>query len=135
MRTLIVSIAAVFALSACATPAAAPPEASVTAGDEDAPQASIPFADLGGIRNWRAGPENSLLIEGNTGHWYRATFFSRCTGLRFADVIALESRPSSTVDRFSSVIVDGQRCAFRTLVEIPDPDEAAPAAQTPPVGS
>ncbi|MBI1251192.1 MAG: hypothetical protein GC189_06955 [Alphaproteobacteria bacterium] len=116
--------AAAFALSACATPAPQSDEPSIADTDAQAEQASIPFADFGGIRDWRAGPENSLLIEGRTGHWYRATFFQNCTGLRFADVLAIDQGPGNRVDRFSSVIVDGRRCNFRTLVEIPDPDAA-----------
>jgi hypothetical protein len=51
--------------------------------------------------------------------------------LRFADVIAVESRPATTIDRFSSVYVDGRRCPFRSLIEIQPPGEAEAAAAQP----
>jgi hypothetical protein len=95
------------------------------------PQASIPFADLGGIRNFRPGPDrNTLLLESQHRRWYLATFFGSCTEAQYAETIGVITNHAGSVDRFSGIIVDGRRCPFRSLVEVPDPDaRPAPAAQ------
>jgi hypothetical protein len=38
---------------------------------------SIPFADHGGIRDWRADGDRSMWIEGRNGQWYYAELFGR----------------------------------------------------------
>ena len=76
---------------------------------------AIHFADLGGIKDWRSGRDGELLIEGRNGNWYRATFFGPCYELKFVDTIAFVTDSSGDLDRFSSVLVDGHRCWFRSF--------------------
>lgn len=103
---------------ACALPLAA------TASDD----ARIPFANLGGIQDWRAADDDTLYIQGRTDQWYRAELLGPCVGLDFATTIGFEVQPTGTFDEFSSVIVDGRRCALRTFVEVAGPpDESARA--------
>jgi hypothetical protein len=128
IRALALSIA-LFA-AACATTDGSQPTAP------SAPEASIPFADFGGIRSFRPGPDDTLLLEGTTGRWYQATFFGPCHDVPYAEQIGVISGPGGRVDRFSGIIVRGQTCRFRSLVEIPDPDarpaDAPAEAQAPP---
>tara|TARA_R110000787_G_scaffold27087_3_gene75393 strand:- start:4218 stop:4607 length:390 start_codon:yes stop_codon:yes gene_type:complete len=87
--------------------------------------AVIRFADLGGIENWRAEGDRTLLIEGHNKQWYKADMMGPCTGLGFANTIGFVADPMGNVDRFSSVYVDGQRCYFRTFEKTDAPAKDA----------
>jgi hypothetical protein len=104
--TLLAALAAVFTMTAQSTPAPAP-----TA------EAAIPFANDGGIRDWQADGEDTLYIQDRSGAWYRATMFARCHNLRFSTALGFETRGMNIFDRFSSVVVDGRRCALSSLVK------------------
>lgn len=92
-----------------------------TAAAQD--RAVIRFADYGGIENWRAGRDGSLLIEARNGNWYRATFHGSCHDLKFAQRIGFVTDVVGNLDKFSSILVDGRRCWFRSFEQIPDPDD------------
>jgi hypothetical protein len=79
------------------------------------PYVSIPFADHGGIRDWRADGNRSMWIEGRNGQWYYAQMFGPCFGLNFSDRIGFVVAPYGSFDRYSSVIVDGQKCMVESL--------------------
>lgn len=117
MKKMIVALSGIALSTAACAAATAQPEAAV-----EAEQASIPFANHGGIRNWRPIADDVLLIESVHGNWYRAEFFGSCTGLRFSETLAFETNADGSFDRFSSVRTRDQVCRVRSLVEIPDPD-------------
>lgn len=73
------------------------------------------FADLGGIRNWQPGPNDSLLIEGRKGVWFRVTFWGPCHELKFAEAIGFVTEPTGDLDKFSSLLAGGERCWFKTF--------------------
>lgn len=112
------------------------------AADGRGPQVSIPFADHGGIRDWRAIDRNTLLVQGNGNRWYRVELFSPCFDLPFADRVGFKSNATGEFDRFSSVIVRGQRCQVQSVTSAPpppkklkkgeDPDAAAAKASAAP---
>lgn len=83
--------------------------------------AVINFVDMGGIRNWRAVDNETLLVEGRNNQWFKATMFGPCPGLPFASAIGFITDFSNSLDRFSSIYVDGQRCTFRTFEKIDPP--------------
>jgi hypothetical protein len=113
-------------VSACATQAPKAPEPALEVVN---PNASIPFASLGGIRSWSAREDGSLVIEGTAGRLYRATFMNNCSDIKFAGpAIAITTDPSGEADRFSSVLVNGRRCPFASLDEVIDPKSRASAA-------
>lgn len=85
-------------------------------------RAVIHFADLGGIKDWRPGPDDSLFIEGRNGNWFRATFFGSCYEVKFANAIGFVTDPTGDLDKFSSILVDGRRCWFRTLERTTKPE-------------
>jgi Lon protease-like protein len=87
---------------------------SASAGDATKP-ASIAFANLGAIQSFRAIGDDALLIEASGHRWFRATFFGPCLGLRSAEKLAFVTEPGGSLDRFSAVWVDGQRCPFRSF--------------------
>jgi hypothetical protein len=80
-------------------------------------QASIPFVNHGGVRNFEAAGDETLYIEGQNRHWYRADLMGYCPDLGFARSIGFETRGNDTLDLFGTLIVRGQRCAIKSLVE------------------
>ena len=81
------------------------------------PQASIPFVNHGGVRNFEAVGRDTLYIEDQHRHWYRAELMGYCPDLDFAQAIGFETRGPDTLDRFGTLIVRGQRCPLKSLVE------------------
>jgi len=123
--------------AAPAAPAASSaPDAA--AGTSTAPpkEASIPFANHGGISNWGVVDNRTLLIQGRSRQWYKATLFAPCIDLPFAQTIAFKTHGGS-FDKFSSIIVRGRRCSLSSMVEIPPPvkkpkSHTVPGAATAP---
>lgn len=94
-----------------------------------AAQASIPFVNHGGIRNYRVVDDSTLLIEGQGGKWYKADLMGPCIGLSFNSDFALgfETQGIDSFDRFGSIRTrDGQRCALSSLTETAAPAKSAP---------
>jgi hypothetical protein len=75
----------------------------------------IPFADIGNIRDWRAGGANELYIQSMDRDWYKTTFLAPCAALPFATAIAFVTEPNGELNSFSSVLVEGERCWFKTF--------------------
>lgn len=95
---------------------------TVMAADTGQPkEASIPFADMGSIRNFDPVDSHTLLIEDVHGQWYRASLMGPCIDLPFATAVGFDVGGTRTLDRFSSVIVNGNRCAFESLVATDTP--------------
>jgi hypothetical protein len=100
------------------------------------PEVSIPFADRGGIRDWRAVGRDALLVEGTGHHWYRVELFGPCFELPFVERVGFNANPTGEFDRFSAVFVRGQRCAVKSVTASAPPlrrtkdapADAAPAA-------
>jgi hypothetical protein len=90
-----------------------------------APQAEIPFANLGGISGWVPDGNKALYIQGRNGKWYHATLMSPCYGMRDGEAIAFASTPMGTFDHFSAIIADHQECRVSSLVESDGPPKKA----------
>ena len=88
--------------------------AAIGADDIIAP-AHIRFAEIGNIRSWQAVGHDAILFQSGDGHWLRADFTAPCRDLPFAFSISFITEPNGRLDRFSSILVDGQRCWFRSV--------------------
>lgn len=77
---------------------------------------SIPFVSHGGIRDWRAIDHDTLYVQDAHRNWYRAELMSRCFDLPFAQAIGFDASGTDRFDRFSSVVVRGQRCPVKSFV-------------------
>ncbi len=84
-------------------------------------RAYIPFAAMGGIRSFRVLDDRTLLVEGTNRQWYRADLFGTCFGLRGSEAIGFVTGHDGHLDRFSSILVAGDRCYFRSFVEVDAP--------------
>ena len=102
---------AVFALAA-ALPAIAAEKSAET---------YIPFANTGGIQDWRALDDKSLYVRGTNRQWYYATLFSSCFGLSTANGVAFVTSPGGSFDKFSTILVEGSRCPVISLVKSEPP--------------
>jgi hypothetical protein len=82
----------------------------------------IPFANFGGIRNFDAVEEDVVYIQDRRRNWYRAQLYGPCIGLRNAIGIGVDTRGSSSFDRFSTLVVGHERCAIHSLVRTEKPE-------------
>lgn len=82
------------------------------------PSASIPFANHGGIYNWRAQGDDTIYFEDNHHTWYKATLFAPAFDLGFKEALAVQAGPTDTLDKWSAVIIHGQRYPFSSFVRI-----------------
>jgi Family of unknown function (DUF6491) len=88
-------------------------------------EASIPFANHGGIRDWRADGHRALYVQARNKQWYRAELVGYCQDLPQALSIAFVSEPTGDFDRYSSIVVRGQRCMLKALAESAPPPAKA----------
>jgi hypothetical protein len=108
-----------------------PPPASNAATPAPAPEAQIAFAKRN-IWNWQVVDDQTVLIQDQGRRWYKAALFGRCIDLPFADRIAFDSSPSGTFDKFSAILVRGQRCPLKSLVETSAPPKKVKAKKPDP---
>ena len=69
---------------------------------------SIPFADHGGIFDWRADGRRGIWLQDPSRAWYYGTFMTPCNGLEFADAVAFKTNPSGSFDHWSTVLVHNE---------------------------
>ena len=97
------------------------------AASQDQPkEASIPFADMGSIDNFDPVDEYTIYVQDVHQRWYKASLIGPCTDLPFATAVAFDVRGTQTLDQFSSVIVNGRSCAFKSFVESGPPPGSKP---------
>lgn len=84
-------------------------------------EASIPFVNHGGIRDWQHDGRDAIYVQDQHRQWYRATLIAPCTDLPFADTIGFETRGLDRLDQYSTLIVKGQRCQLQSLVKSTPP--------------
>tara|TARA_R110000868_G_scaffold18366_7_gene80917 strand:- start:626 stop:979 length:354 start_codon:yes stop_codon:yes gene_type:complete len=87
-------------------------------------QARIHFVNHGAIRDWQPDGERGLWIKANHRQWYYADLMFRCTGLDFVNSIGFDTGPAGSFDKFSSVVVDGQKCPVASVVKSDPPPKA-----------
>lgn len=115
MKSMSLSLATVPLALLAAIPA-------VQAATEHNPQAAaIPFADHGGVQDWRAQGDRTIYFEDQQRHWYRATLMNRAFNLPFAEHIGIDAGPIGTLDRFGAIVVGGQRYAFTSFERVSGP--------------
>lgn len=104
---------------------------AVAASAADNPPANvrIPFANYGGIFDWRADGDHALYIQGRNRQWYHAELMGPCTDLPFAEHIGFVIEPSGDLDRFSAIVVHHHQCMFTSLTPSGPPPKPAKAAR------
>lgn len=92
------------------------------AAAETSAEAHIPFANTGGIQDWRALDNKGLYVQGTGRQWYYATLMGPCFGLDTAQGVGFVTSPSDgSFDKFGAVTVGDQRCQVTSLVKSDPP--------------
>ena len=93
--------------------------------------ASIPFIDIQGLNDFQPDGDNAVYLQDRRWKWYHATLMAPCTALSFVTTIALKTRGSGSLDKYGSLLVDGQDCRIDELVTSgPPPKKVKKAKQT-----
>lgn len=102
------------------------------AQDNPAPEVQIPFAKTN-IWNWQVVDDKTVLIQDQGRRWYKATVFGTCNNLSFvSNRLAFDPNPSGSFDKFSAILVRGQRCPLSSLVKTTAPPKKAKAKKPDP---
>ena len=117
-------------LAALAAAIAAPLSAAVPPAAPSGKEVSIPFIRFGGIRDFRAQGEEVLFLQDRGRRWYRAALIGKCYNLPFAQRIAVDTRGANSVDRFTTLIVDGERCRIDSLTRSDKPQRRLKQTRT-----
>jgi hypothetical protein len=88
-------------------------------------EATIPFVNHGGIRDWHPDGLEALYIQDAQGRWYHATLMGPCFDLNGTEAVAFLTRGPDQLDKYSSISVRGRRCPFSSLVTSAPPPKKA----------
>jgi hypothetical protein len=109
------------AAAALAAPVSAKPAPAPAPSGPLGREVQIPFVNFGGVRNFHADGRDAVYLQDRSRRWYRATLIGPCLGLPFANAIGIDSRGSTVVDRFATLIVEGDRCKIDSLTRSDGP--------------
>jgi hypothetical protein len=97
-------------------------ESPPVASEQSLPQATIHFADHGGIQDWRADGESAIFIMDQNRHWFHAQLMFPCRRLPFEDRnVGFESEPNGDFDNLSFIKVGHERCQVVSLIKSEKP--------------
>ena len=88
-------------------------------------EASIPFVRLGEVYDFEADSDRGVYLQDRSRKWYYASILGPCTNLPFATRIGVKTRGLDSLDRFGSILVDGQDCQIDRLVTSGPPPKKA----------
>lgn len=83
--------------------------------------ASIAFANHGGVWDWRAVDRNTVYFQDRNKRWYRATLVVPAIDLPWVQFIGLDTKPADRLDRWSAIYVKGQRYPFSSFDQVAGP--------------
>ena len=104
-----------------AAPTPAPPTPAPAAASKPAPEATIQFANQGGIWDWDVVDTSTLLIQDRSRRWYKAKLLGNCYDMPFEQKIGFESNPNGSFDKFSAILTRQQRCPLISLTRTDAP--------------
>jgi len=107
---------------------------AASASETITPRAYIPFANHGGIRDWKADRDQGLWVQDVHRQWYYAKFMGPCTGLNFAQTIGFDTHPLGRFDQFSAIVVPGSgggRCTVQSFTVSGAPPSGKVKANAP----
>jgi len=100
---------------------AAPPAFAAQSAAKPPAAAAIAFANHHGVRNWVAQGNQTIYFQDSSRRWYRATLFAPSSDLPFAQAIGFDTGPIGTLDKWSTVIIRGQRYPLQSFERVDGP--------------
>ena len=91
--------------------------------------ASIPFVDHDGIYDFQADGDHAVYLQDRSRKWYHATIFGPCLALPYATRIGVKTRGGSSLDKYGSLLVDGEDCRIEDLVTSGPPPKTVKKAK------
>lgn len=79
-------------------------------------EAEIVFPNYGAIRNFEANGNDGIWLEDRQRRWYYGELIGHCRDLNFAQRVGFDTGGASVFDKFSAIIVGGDRCQLSSLV-------------------
>jgi hypothetical protein len=107
--------------AAASLASAAPAAAADTPAMPAAEEARVPFLHIGRMRTFRAIDDETVYVQAQRRQWYRVLTMGPCPNLPWAHRIGVDTRGTPTLDRFSILLVDGDRCQVRSVVAADGP--------------
>lgn len=99
--------------------------AAQTPAPDAGKEASIPFVRLGQVYDFEADSDRGVYLQDRSRKWYYASIIGPCINLPFATRIGVKTRGLDSLDRFGSILVDGQDCKIdRLMTSGPPPKKA-----------
>ena len=124
LRNTTVGCLAAAALAAAAVAGSAEPAPKAATAKPQ--EASIPFANEGGIRDWQADGDRGIWVQDNHRRWYYGRFMAPCTGLQFVYAVRFKTGPAGELDRFGAVRArDTGNCTFASFTASDGPPKKA----------
>ncbi|WEK46206.1 MAG: hypothetical protein P0Y56_14480 [Candidatus Andeanibacterium colombiense] len=80
--------------------------------------ASIPFANHGGVRDWRGEGRDTIYFQDTHRRWFKAKLLGTSSDLEFTQFVGIDSSPADTLDKWSTVIIRGQRYSLTSFEAI-----------------
>ena len=81
----------------------------------------MPLFQLGQFQTFRAIDRDTVYIRGIGRQWYRVATMGPCPNLPWARALGLDTSGARTLDRFSTLIVEGDRCAVASVTRSAEP--------------
>lgn len=106
------------ALAGQPAPAEPPPVAASPVVKADA---SIAFANHGGVQDWCADGTRAVYFRDQHGRWYRAELLGPAIDLPYVEDIGIDANPDGSLDKFGAILVNGQRYVFSSFDEVSGP--------------
>jgi hypothetical protein len=120
MKNMMIALAAASVLAAPSLAAPAPQNAAVSREE-----VRIPFVNFGGIRSFHSEDDGIVFLQDRSRRWYRAEVIGPCRELRWANRIGVDTRGSSSFDRFAALVVGDERCQLTSLTRSEKPERRA----------
>jgi len=119
VSAIFLPLAAIALTPASASAKPAPPAAPAPAVVKK--DASIAFANHGGVWDWRAVGNHTIYFQDRNKRWYRAELIGTSTDLPWVQFIGLDTKPGDRLDRFSGIYVKGQHFPFSSFDQVAGP--------------
>ena len=96
-------------------PAAVAAQATPTAAGQGS---AMQFDQMGAVKSWRAGGDNIVFVQDQTGQWYKAVLNETCMSLNTRNGVSFVTEVDpATNQKVSKVMVDRHICTVSSLTK------------------